>query len=83
MPHIAYLALKAKIPAWEQRQLAATIVSSIPPVMLTLVSASLPNMIAADGLEFLLAICKPHYGTIAIKAQIQKATDQTVSPQHT
>jgi len=75
MPHIAYLALKAQIPAWEQRQLAATIISSIPPAMLTLVSASLSNMIAADGLGILLAICKPHYGAIAIKAQIQKATD--------
>jgi hypothetical protein len=75
MPHKAYLALHAQIPAWEQRQLAATIISSIPPAMLILVSASLPNMIAADGLDILLAICKPHYGAIAIKAQIQKATD--------
>ena len=75
MPQIAYLALHAQIPAWEQRQLAATIISSIPPAMLILISASLPNMIAADGLDILLAICKPHYGAIAIKAQIQKATD--------
>ena len=32
-------------------------------------------MIAADGLGILLAICKPHYGVTAIKAQIQAATD--------
>ena len=32
-------------------------------------------MIAADGLDILLAICKPHYGATAIKAQIQAATD--------
>ena len=75
MPQIAYLALHAQIPSWEQRQLAATIISSIPPAMFILVSASLPNMIAADGLDILLAICKPHYGAIAIKAQIQAATD--------
>ena len=75
MSHLTYLALHAKIPAWEQRQLAATIISSIPPAMLILVSASIPNMIAADGLDILLAICKPHYGIIAIKAQIQTATD--------
>ena len=53
--------------------------------MLILVSASLPNMIAADGLDIPLAIYKPHYvrsnygvcnchqGTI--KAQIQAAKD--------
>ena len=75
MPHAAYLALHAQIPSWEQRQLAATIISTIPPAMLILVSASLPNMIATDGLGILLAICKPHYGVIAIKAQIQAATD--------
>ena len=55
--------------------LAATIISSIPPAMFILVSASLPNMIAADGLDILLAICKPHYGATAFKAQIQAATD--------
>ena len=75
MPQIAYLALHAQIPSWEQRQLAATIISSIPSAMFILVSASLPNMIAADGLDILLAICKPHYGAIAVKAQIQTATD--------
>ena len=42
MPQIAYLALHAQIPSWEQRQLAATIISSIPPAMFILVSASLP-----------------------------------------
>ncbi len=31
------------------------------PAMLILVSASLPNMIVADGRDILLAICKPHY----------------------
>ena len=64
--------LKSVIPQaqWEQRQLASVIISSIPSAMFILISASLPNMIAADGLGILLAICKPHYGATAIKAQI-------------
>ena len=28
-----------------------------------------------DSAKFLIAICKPHYGVIVIKAQIQTATD--------
>ncbi len=40
--------------------------------MLILLSASLPNMIVANGLGIILAICKPHYGVTAIKVPLQK-----------
>ncbi len=46
--------------------------ASLAWMMLILLSASLPNMIVAEGLGSILAICKPHYGVTAIKVPIQK-----------
>ena len=70
-----YKTIHDQISEWLQRQLAATILSSIPSAMAKLALSSLPDKFAADGLDILRAICKPHYGTTALKVKIEQATD--------
>ena len=57
-----YKTIHDQISEWCQRQLAATILSSIPSAMATLILSSLPDTFTADGLDILRAICRPHYG---------------------
>ena len=43
--------------------------------MAKLILSSLPDTFAADGLDILRAICRPHYGATALKIKIAQATD--------
>ena len=43
--------------------------------MAKLILSSLPDKIAADGLDILRAVCRPHYGATALKVKIAQATD--------
>ena len=70
-----YKDIHDQISEWLQRQLAATILSSIPSEMAKLILSSLPGKFAADGLDILRAICRPHYGATALKVKIEQATD--------
>ena len=70
-----YKVIHDQISEWLQRQLAATILSSIPSAMAKLILSSLPDTFAADGLDILRAICRPHYGATALKVKIEEATD--------
>jgi len=71
-----FLKLQAKISPWQHRQLAAVIVSSIPAAMAQHLASMIPDgLLAADGLVILRAVCSPHYGPIALKAQIRAATE--------
>jgi hypothetical protein len=70
-----YKTIHDQISEWCQRQLAATILSSIPSAMATLILSSLPDTFTADGLDILRAICRPHYGAAALKVKIEQATD--------
>ena len=70
-----YTTIHDQISEWFQRQLAATILSSIPSAMAKLILSSLPDTFTADGLDILRAICRPHYGTAALKVKIEQATD--------
>ena len=71
-----FLQLQAKISPWQHRQLAAVIVSSIPAAMAQHLASMIPDgLLAADGLVILRAVCSPHYGPIALKAQILAATE--------
>ena len=70
-----YKLIHDQISEWLQRQLAATILSSIPSAMAKLILSSLPDTFAADGLDILRAICRPHYGATALKVKIEQATD--------
>lgn len=70
-----YKVIHDQISEWLQRQLAATILSSIPSAMAKLILSSLPDTFAADGLDILRAICRPHYGATALKIKIAQATD--------
>ena len=70
-----FLHLQAKASPWQHRQLAAVIVSSIPAAMAQHLASMIPDgLFAADGLVILRAVCSPHYGPIALKAQIRAAT---------
>ena len=51
-----YNVIHDQISEWLQRQLAATILSSIPSAMAKLILSSLPDTFAADGLDILRAI---------------------------
>ena len=70
-----YKAIHDQLSEWLQRQLAATILSSIPSAMAKLILSSLPDQFAADGLDILRAVCRPHYGATALKVKIELATD--------
>ena len=71
-----FTTLHAKISPWQDRQLAAVILSSIPAAMAQHLASMIPDgLLAADGLVILQAVCSPHYGTVALKAQICAATE--------
>jgi hypothetical protein len=75
MNDVDYKVIHDQISEWLQRQLAATILSSIPSAMAKLILSSLPDTFTADGLDILRAICRPHYGATALKVKIEQATD--------
>ena len=76
MPSPDFTKLHAKVSPWQDRQLAAVIISSIPAAMAQHLASMIPDgLLAADGFIILQAACSPHYGTIALKAQIRAATE--------
>ena len=68
MPEVDVFILHALVLPWDDRQLAAVLISSIPAEMGQLISTKIPNMVAAAGFLILREICSPHYGVIALKA---------------
>jgi hypothetical protein len=73
-----FLQLQATISPWQATPPTSCChrtVSSIPAAMAQHLASMIPDgLLAADGLVTLRAVCSPHYGPIALNAQIRAAT---------